>query len=83
VIGLRSAVVGSVPEMATWYPDGGTAGYEFVQHTAGPSVLSAGQLANLDKRLLGAEDAVGDAERQLSAAESNRNVIRAERRQAE
>jgi hypothetical protein len=83
IISLRSPVAGSVPEMATWYPDGGTIGYGFVPQIAGPNALSAGQLANLDKRLSVAEDAVGDAERQLSAAESNRDVIRAERRQAE
>jgi hypothetical protein len=34
VLVLRSRVAGSVAELATWYPGGGTSGYEFAPHSA-------------------------------------------------
>jgi hypothetical protein len=33
VLALRSRVAGSIAELATWYPGGGTSGYEFAAHS--------------------------------------------------
>ena len=81
VISLRSGIVGSVPEMATWYADGGTSGYMFDQLVA-QETLSAKDLAALDQRLVAATGAVNDARRQLQSAETDRDAIRTERARA-
>jgi len=78
VIGMRSGVVGSVPEIATWYADGGTSGYVFDQRAA-QDTSSAKDVAAIDQRLAAATDAVNDARRQLQSAETDRAAIRAER----
>jgi hypothetical protein len=77
--GMRSGVrAGSVPEIATWYPEGGLSGYAFAA-TAADDGLSAKEFGVLDQRLTVANKAVSDAKRQLVAAETDRNTIRTER----
>jgi len=81
VIGVRPGVVGSVPEIATWYANGGTSGYVFDQ-LAAQDTLSARDLAGIDQRLAAATGAVSDARRQLESAETDRDAIRTERARA-
>jgi hypothetical protein len=80
-IDMRPSVVGSVPEMATWYCAGGKSGYAFLNQP-GRSAISPTDLASLDDRLLAANDAVRDAKRQMIIAETARNTLRAERARA-
>jgi hypothetical protein len=82
IISLRPRPAGALAELAAWYPDGGTSGYEFAAKIAEPSDVSVSALANLDKRLAAADDAVTDARGQLNDAETSRNVIRALRGRA-
>ena len=76
--GMRAAVVGSIPEMASWYPGGDTVGYVFAT-SASPTALSVKDLDTLDKRLEVANTAVVDAKEQLEAAQTGRDAIRTQR----
>jgi hypothetical protein len=82
IVGLSSPLAGYGAALATWYPDGGTVGYQFIPHEPGPQVLSATALTTLDGRLLVADNAVSDARNELRVAESSREAIRTERRNA-
>jgi hypothetical protein len=78
VIGMWPTVRGEVPEMASWYADGGTWGFEFAEQTE-LSTLSAKDLGSLDQRLAAATERVSAARRQLLIAEIDREAIHAER----
>jgi hypothetical protein len=69
---------GSVAQLASWYPDGGTMGYVFAYGKA-DSVVSTQQLLALDSRLELANRTVSDAKNRLLAAENERRVLKAER----
>jgi hypothetical protein len=69
---------GSVAQLASWYPDGGTMGYMFAYGKAN-SVVSTQQLLALDDRVELANRTVGDAKSRLLAAEHERRAIKAER----
>jgi hypothetical protein len=80
--GMRPGVrAGSIPEIASWYPEGGLTGYAFAA-PAEDDGLSAKDFDVLDQRLTVANKAVSDAKQQLLAAETDRNTIRTERSHA-
>ena len=81
VIGMRPTVRDLEPEMASWYVNGGTWGFEFAEQ-AELSALSAKDLGALDQRLAAATELVSAARRQLLIAEIDREAIHAERSRA-
>jgi hypothetical protein len=72
------AGAGSLPEIASWYPDGGVRGYEFASQAARHAALPAKDFRVLDPRLKLPDQAVSDAKQQLLADERDRNAIRTE-----
>ncbi len=84
VFGMRPGVggAGSLPEIASWYPEGGLIGYAFASKAIHNDALSATGFGVLDQRLTVANKAVSDAKEHLLAAERDRNEIRTERSRA-
>jgi hypothetical protein len=80
--GMRPGVrAGAVPEIASWYPEGGLSGYAFAA-PADHDGLSAKDFDVLDQRLTVATKAVTDAKQQLLLVEADRNAILTERTRA-
>jgi hypothetical protein len=76
IVALYPSAAGSVGELASWYPDGGTIGFEFTPRGTGADQLSARKFASLQARVSATEKAAAEARSALIAAEAIRDASR-------